>query len=169
MLYLDGREQSTMLSDATRASLEAFATQAALAIDSARLYAESAEKARIDRDLRIAAEIQRALLPEPVFENGVRRSRRRVDSVPHGRRRLLRLPRRRRSVGSASRWATWRARGRRRRCCAAAVQSNFVAQAPVSADPADAMARINKALLRRAIEARFATMFYGVVTHRRPV
>ena len=45
-------------------SLEAFATQAALAIESARLYADSAEKARIDRDLRIAADIQRALLPE---------------------------------------------------------------------------------------------------------
>ena len=55
VLYLDGREKSSMMSDATRASLEAFATQAALAIESARLYAESAEKARIDRDLRIAA------------------------------------------------------------------------------------------------------------------
>src|SRR5512144_2930754 len=69
VLYLDGREKSTMLSDATRASLEAFATQAALAIESARLYAESAEKARIDRDLRIAAEIQRALLPEPKYDS----------------------------------------------------------------------------------------------------
>ena len=48
------------------ASLEAFATQAALAIESARLYAESAEKARTDRDLRVAAEIQRALLPDDV-------------------------------------------------------------------------------------------------------
>ena len=47
---------------------------------------------------------------------------------------------------------------------AAAVQSNFAAHAPVSASPADAMARINKALLRRAIEARFATMFYGAIT-----
>jgi sigma-B regulation protein RsbU (phosphoserine phosphatase) len=44
------------------------------------------------------------------------------------------------------------------------VQSNFAAHAPVSATPADAMARINKALLRRAIEARFATMFYGAIT-----
>ena len=65
VLYLDGRERSTMLSPSTRGTLEAFATQAALAIESARLYAESAEKARIDRDLRIAAEIQQALLPEP--------------------------------------------------------------------------------------------------------
>jgi sigma-B regulation protein RsbU (phosphoserine phosphatase) len=46
---------------------------------------------------------------------------------------------------------------------AAAVQSNFAALAPVSADPADAMSRINAALLRRAIEARFATMFYGLM------
>ena len=47
---------------------------------------------------------------------------------------------------------------------AAAVQSNFVALAPVSNDPAETMARVNKALLRRAIDARFATMFYGAVT-----
>jgi sigma-B regulation protein RsbU (phosphoserine phosphatase) len=47
---------------------------------------------------------------------------------------------------------------------AAAVQSNFAAQAPITTDPADTMARVNKALLRRAIEARFATMFYGVVS-----
>ena len=71
VLYLDGRERSTMLSPATRGTLEAFATQAALAIESARLYAESAEKARIDRDLRIAAEIQQALLPEPNYDSPV--------------------------------------------------------------------------------------------------
>jgi GAF domain-containing protein len=50
VLYLDGRERGTLLSSATMSSLEAFATQAALAIESARLYADSAEKARIDRD-----------------------------------------------------------------------------------------------------------------------
>ena len=43
------------------------------------------------------------------------------------------------------------------------MQSNFIAQAPVSADPADTLTRVNNALLRRAIEARFATMFHGVV------
>ena len=67
VLYLDGRERGAMLSSSTRASLEAFATQATLAIDSARLYAEAAEKAKLERDLRVAAEIQRGLLPEPQF------------------------------------------------------------------------------------------------------
>ena len=46
---------------------------------------------------------------------------------------------------------------------ASAVQSHFAAQALVAADPADLMRRLNHALLRRAVEARFATMFYGVL------
>jgi len=163
VLYLDGREKSTMLSDATRASLEAFATQAALAIDSARLYAESAEKARLDRDLRIAADIQRALLPEPLFETAT------IDLAAAA------IPCR--TVGGdffdylevgehgfGFALGDVAGKGPPAALLAAAVQSNFAAHAPVSATPADAMERINKALLRRAIEARFATMFYGAIT-----
>ena len=163
VLYLDGREKSTMLSDATRASLEAFATQAALAIDSARLYAESAEKARLDRDLRIAADIQRALLPEPTFDAGIADLA--AASIPC------------RTVGGdffdyievgdrgfGFALGDVAGKGPPAALLAAAVQSNFAAHAPVSATPADAMERINKALLRRAIEARFATMFYGAIT-----
>jgi sigma-B regulation protein RsbU (phosphoserine phosphatase) len=162
VLYLDGRERSTMLSQATRSSLEAFATQAALAIDSARLYAESAEKARTDRDLRIAAEIQRALLPEPSYQS------------PAGALAASSIPCR--TVGGdffdyievadgglGFALGDVAGKGPPAALLAAAVQSNFAAQAPVTTDPADTMARVNKALLRRAIEARFATMFYGVV------
>jgi hypothetical protein len=46
---------------------------------------------------------------------------------------------------------------------AAVVQSIFAAQAALSADPAVTMTRINAALMRRSIEARFATMFYAVL------
>jgi serine phosphatase RsbU (regulator of sigma subunit) len=164
VLYLDGRERGTLLSQATIGSLEAFATQAALAIESARLYADSAEKARIERDLRIAAEIQRALLPEPVYEGRV------IDlaaaSVPC------------RTVGGdfydyvevtagaiGFGLGDVAGKGPPAALLAAAVQTNFAAQAPVSQDPADTMARINRALLRRAIDSRFATMFYGSVTN----
>ncbi len=163
VLYLDGREKSTMLSDATRASLEAFATQAALAIDSARLYAESAEKAKLDRDLRIAADIQRALLPEPTYDAGIADLA--AASIPC------------RTVGGdffdyidvggqgfGFALGDVAGKGPPAALLAAAVQSNFAAHAPVSSNPADAMERINKALLRRAIEARFATMFYGAIT-----
>ena len=60
-----------MASPTTRGTLEAFATQAAIAIESARLYAESAEKSRIERELRIAADIQRALLPEANYDSAM--------------------------------------------------------------------------------------------------
>ncbi|HLG55670.1 MAG TPA: SpoIIE family protein phosphatase [Vicinamibacterales bacterium] len=164
VLYLDGREKSTMLSDATRASLEAFATQAALAIDSARLYAESAEKAKTDRDLRTAAGIQRSLLGEPIFQNAF------VDLAAAA------IPCR--TVGGdffdyldvgeglfGFALGDVAGKGPPAALLAQVVATNFVAHAPISANPADAMTRINKALLRRAIEARFATMFYGAVSH----
>ena len=163
VLYLDGREKSTMLSEATRASLEAFATQAALAIDSARLYAESAEKARIDRDLRIAADIQRALLPEPAFDAGIADLA--AASIPCrtvGGDFFDYIEVGERGFGFAL--GDVAGKGPPAALLAAAVQSNFAAHAPVSVSPADAMTRINKALLRRAIEARFATMFYGAIT-----
>jgi sigma-B regulation protein RsbU (phosphoserine phosphatase) len=163
VLYLDGKERSTMLSKATQSSLEAFATQAALAIESARLYAESAEKARLDHDLKIAAEIQRNMLPDPVFELGA------VDLAAES------IPCRtvggdfydyleigERGLGFAL--GDVAGKGPPAALLAAAVQSNFVALAPVSSEPAETMARVNKALLRRAIDARFATMFYGALT-----
>jgi serine phosphatase RsbU (regulator of sigma subunit) len=163
VLYLDGRDRNALLSKATLGSLEAFATQAALAIESARLYAESAEKARIDRDLRVAADIQQAMLPEPTYDAGICDLAAvtipcrtvggdfydYVDLAEHG-------------FGFAL--GDVAGKGPPAALLAATVQSNFVAHAPIGATPADTMARVNKALLRRAIEARFATMFYGVVT-----
>jgi sigma-B regulation protein RsbU (phosphoserine phosphatase) len=161
VLYLDGRERGRMTSESTRSSLEAFATQAAIAIESARLYAESAEKARIDRDLRVAADIQKALLPETHYESATAELA--ASSIPC------------RTVGGdffdyvdidagtlGFALGDVAGKGPPAALLATAVQSNFVALAPISADPAEALARINKALLRRAIEARFATLFYGV-------
>lgn len=163
VLYLDGRERHTMLSQATLSSLEAFATQAGLAIESARLYAEAAEKARLERDLRIAAEIQRALLPAPTFE-GIECDLA-AASIPCrtvGGDFFDYLDRTPGELGFVL--GDVAGKGPPAALLAAAVQSNFVALAPVSSDPAETMTRVNRALLRRAIEARFATMCYGVVS-----
>ena len=161
VLYLDSRERGTIVSQATRSSLEAFATQAALAIESARLYAESAEKARLDRDLRIAAEIQQALLPPGTYAGTC--SDLAAASIPSrtvGGDFFDYLELAEQGLGFAL--GDVAGKGPPAALLAAAVQSNFVAQAAVSRDPADTMARLNHALLRRAIDARFATMFYGV-------
>ena len=163
VLYLDGKERHTMLSQATLGSLEAFATQAALAIESARLYGEAAEKTRLERDLLIAAEIQRALLPESTYEGDsfdLAAASVPCRTVGGDFFDYLDVP----NSGFGFALGDVAGKGPPAALLAAAVQSNFVALAPVSHDPAETMARVNKALLRRAIEARFATMYYGVIS-----
>ena len=162
VLYLDGREKRSLLSRATQSSLETFATEAALAIDSARLYAEAAEKARLERDLLVAAEIQRALLPEPRYETAhMELAASTVPCRTIGGDFYDYL-----DVGDGAVGVTLgdvAGKGPPAALLAAVVQSIFAAQAGLSADPAVTMTRINAALMRRSIEARFATMFYAVL------
>ena len=54
VLYLDSKEKGSLLSGSTRAALETLATEAAVAIENARLYREAIEKRRIDGELRVA-------------------------------------------------------------------------------------------------------------------
>ena len=163
VLYLDGRERSKMLSRTTQSALETFATEAALAIESARLYSEAAEKTRLQRDLTIAAEIQRALLPDSVH---------RADTFDLA---AVSVPCR--TIGGdfydyleledgrfAFALGDVAGKGPAAALLAAAVQTLFVAQTAVAPDPAEAMTRLNQRLLRRAIRARFATMFYGLLS-----
>jgi len=163
VLYLDGQERSTLRSSAVLSALEAFATQAALAIESARLYAEAAEKARVDRDLCLAAEIQRSLLGAPAFSG--ERFDLAAAAIPC------------RTIGGdfydyleladgslAFALGDVAGKGPPAALLAAVVQSNFVAQASVGTDPGQTTTRVNTAMLRRPIEARFATMFHGVLT-----
>jgi sigma-B regulation protein RsbU (phosphoserine phosphatase) len=63
VLYLDSRERGSLLSPNARVALDTLATEAGVAIENARLYRQTLEQARIEHELRIAAEIQRALLP----------------------------------------------------------------------------------------------------------
>src|SRR5690606_6338504 len=65
VLYLDSRGRGRLASTSTRTALETLAAEASVAIENARLYREKLEKARMESEMRIAAEIQRALLPRP--------------------------------------------------------------------------------------------------------
>ena len=100
--------RASLLSNSTRAALETLATEAAVAIENARLYRETMEKARMEQEMRIAAEIQQALLPEGRPQRRVLPRGGGIAAVPIDRRRLLRLRR------SAERRARLRARRRRR-------------------------------------------------------
>ena len=63
VLYLDSRKKGSLRSRAIQDGLETLAAEAAVAIENARLYRESQEKAQLERELHTAYEFQQALLP----------------------------------------------------------------------------------------------------------
>ena len=63
VLYLDSRERGALRSHAARTALETLSSEAAVAIENARLYREALERAQLDQELKVAAAIQQSLLP----------------------------------------------------------------------------------------------------------
>jgi serine phosphatase RsbU (regulator of sigma subunit) len=163
VLYLDSRERGTLLSEGTRTALETLAAEASVAIENARLYREKLEKARLEQEMRIAAEIQQALLPKPRASLGFVEAA--AASVPC------------RSIGGdffdyidqvgssfGFTLGDVAGKGPPAALMSAMMQGMFAAQAPAAEGPASAITRFNKALCRRGIEARFVTVLFGVLT-----
>ena len=63
VLYLDSRDKGSLVSSVTGTALETLANEAAVAIENTRLYREAMDKARMEQELSIAADMQQALLP----------------------------------------------------------------------------------------------------------
>jgi phosphoserine phosphatase RsbU/P len=162
VLYLDNRERGTLLSNSTRAALETLATEAAVAIENARLYRETMEKARMEQEMRIAAEIQQALLPKAgrsgVFFKAA------AASLPC------------RSIGGdfydyvdlsngslGFALGDVAGKGPPAALLSAMMQGIFAAQAASSDPPSQTVTRVNLALYRRGIESRFVTLMYGAL------
>ncbi|MEX2272997.1 MAG: SpoIIE family protein phosphatase [Vicinamibacterales bacterium] len=160
VLYLDSREKGDLLSSATRAALETLATEAAVAIENARLYRQTIEKARTDQEIRIAAEIQQALLPKT------------GNTLPFCETAAAAVACR--SIGGD--FYDWMVRpdgsfaftlgdvagkGPPAALLSALLQGLFAAQATGVDGPALAVSRMNTALTRRGIESRYATLFAG--------
>ena len=74
VVYLDSRHRGTLLSHTARSALGTLVAEAGVAIENARLYRATLERARQDEDLRLAALIQQALLPRPYRTAGSSRS-----------------------------------------------------------------------------------------------
>jgi len=67
-IYLDNREVKGVFSKEKFELLKAFATQAAISIENARLYKQIQEKARIEQEMEIAKDIQTSILPA-IYDN----------------------------------------------------------------------------------------------------
>jgi phosphoserine phosphatase RsbU/P len=163
VLYLDSRERGGLASAGVRTGLETLATEAAVAIENARLYREAVEKARMEQEMRIAAEIQQALLPPPSWSGSY------FDAI--GRT----VPCR--AIGGdffeyltfadgrpAFAVADVSGKGAPAALLTAVIQGVLAAQASSGGGPASTLSRINEVLIRRAIESRFVTMFLAALT-----
>lgn len=64
VVYVDTSMQSGMFTQSDADLVQAFAGQAGVALENARLYAVAVEKGRMERELQMAREIQRSLLPQ---------------------------------------------------------------------------------------------------------
>jgi sigma-B regulation protein RsbU (phosphoserine phosphatase) len=162
VLYLDSREKGTLTSRATLAALDTLATEAAVAIENARLYRDSMEKARIEQELRIASQIQQSLLPQGrkrgAFFDAM------GASVPC------------RAIGGdffdyldladgrfGFALGDVAGKGPPAALLTAVLQGIFAAHTFVAVEPKETVARVNMALIHRSIESRFATIFFGVL------
>lgn len=66
VIYVDNRLQAGIFSEADLALLDAIASNAAVAIENARLYQIAVEKGRMERELQMAHQVQAGLLPRQV-------------------------------------------------------------------------------------------------------
>jgi phosphoserine phosphatase RsbU/P len=162
VLYLDSREKGSFLSGSTRGALETLATEAAVAIENARLYRETMEKAKMEQEMRIAAEIQQALLPRTGHSGAFFRTA--ASSLPC------------RSIGGdfydyvdlpnggfGFALGDVAGKGPPAALLSAMMQGMFAAQAAASDTPCQTIARVNLALYKRGIESRFVTLMYGTL------
>jgi serine phosphatase RsbU (regulator of sigma subunit) len=163
VLYLDSRESgSGLLTDAVRFGVETLATEAAVAIENARLYREAIEKARVDQELRVAADVQKALRPPARYRGASfelaaasRASRAIGGDFFH----YLELS------GGAFGFALGDVAGKGPPAAvlAAAVEGMFAAYAEDARGPADTLARANATLTRHFAADHFVTMVHGVI------
>jgi serine phosphatase RsbU (regulator of sigma subunit)/pSer/pThr/pTyr-binding forkhead associated (FHA) protein len=160
VLYLDSRERGALRSAAARVSLDTLSTEAAVAIENARLYRREFERAKLEQELRVAAAIQQSLLPVAGMTGkfftvaGASVPCRSVGGdffdyldLPSGQFGFI--------LGDVA------GKGSPAALLAAAALGMFGAEAMYQPSAGPLLERLNQGLLRRAIEARFLTTFYG--------
>jgi serine phosphatase RsbU (regulator of sigma subunit) len=163
VLYLDSRERDVLRSPIVHAALDTLSIEAAMAIENARLYRQALDRARFDQELKVAAALQQSLLPRANWSGAYFSTA--GSSVPcramggdffdfvdlaDGGFGFI--------IGDVA------GKGPPAALLAAAVLGMFGAEAFYQSRCAPVAARINRGLLRRGIEGRFLTAFYGILS-----
>ena len=162
VLYLDSREKGSLRSTSIQLGLETLAAEAAVAIENARLYRESQQNARLERELHTAYEFQQALLPTaPPTRDYFSAAAEMVPCLSIGGDFFDYLDLEDGSVGFVL--GDVAGKGASAGLLGARVQEIFAYRAP-GADPATTVAAINAAMVKKGLEDRFVTIFYGILS-----
>jgi len=162
VLYLDSRERGAILSPVTRSALETLATEAAVAIENARLYREASEKAKLEQELRIAAEIQQALMPPGEAKAGfydIAGTTVPCRAIGGDFFDYLEIG----TSGIGLALGDVSGKGAPAALLTAAVQGMFTVESSDATGPAEVLTKINLGLKRRNVESKFVTMFYAML------
>jgi len=162
VLYLDSRERGALKSASARSALETLSAEAALAIENARLYREALDKAKFEQELKVAAAIQQSLLPASNRTGTFFTAS--AASVPC------------RAVGGdffdyvdlptgafGFILGDVAGKGSPAALLASALLGMFSSEATYQTAAAPLITRLNRGLVRRGIESRFLTTFYGIL------
>ncbi|HYA17317.1 MAG TPA: SpoIIE family protein phosphatase [Bryobacteraceae bacterium] len=162
VLYLDSKDKASLHSRVTIAALETLAREAAVAIENTRLYREALEKVQIEQELRIAADMQQALLPP----------RRRLGANYESVGAMVSclaiggdffdcfdLP----DGGAGFVLCDVSGKGPSAALMTAMIQGMFRALSESSNSPAETLRRVNQVLSQRSVKSKYATSFYGML------
>jgi serine phosphatase RsbU (regulator of sigma subunit) len=162
VLYVDSAGLGQLESRELHLTFEQLAAEAAVAIENARLVRESEEKNKLQRELQVAAKMQDDLLPPRTFTaGGIELAGR---SIPC------------RDIGGdffdyyelheqrlAFALCDVSGKGPGAALLASMIQGVLATSVETAFGPGDAMARLNRTLLRRSIGGRFATIACGLI------
>lgn len=162
VLYLDSRSKGQLLSASTGDVLTTLANEAGVAIENAKLYRAALEKAKLEQEMRTAAEIQQALLPKhhrtgDFFEAAAATIP--CHSIGGDFFEYFELPDG--ALGFAL--GDVAGKGPPAALLGAMMQGSLAAQALATVSPAVTIDAVNKALTLRGIQGRFVTLFYAVL------
>ena len=161
VLYLDSREKGPLRSRAIQNGVVTLAAEAAVAIENARLYRESQEKARLERELLTAYEFQQGLLPTaPPSYDYFSAAAEMLPCLSIGGDFFDYL-----DLDGSFGFVLGDVAGKGAAAglLGARVQEIFTILAPGN-DPATTIATINTAMVKKGLEARFVTLFYGILS-----
>ncbi len=162
VLYLDSRAPSSAFSALDREVLRSLAREAATVVENARLFSAARAKARLDHEIEIASQIQQKLLPK-ILPNlpymAVTGSTLACHSVGGDCFDVIELSGGRHGffVGDVS------GKGISAALLATLLQGIFFTTASMDMPLPTVFSRVNKYLVERSGDDRYATVFYGVL------